>query len=364
MNKLCDGAADCTDESDENVLKCSEPVASRLVGGNNVSIGRLEVKRKGVWGTVCSTGFSDADATVACKMLGLDGTARALDNSAFGPGEGPIWIHEAFCRGKELSLSECSLSWSISSDCSHANDVGVECIEKYFSIFLKKCFLVDQLDSKIFRPTNSRVQCGKPMVDDEPQIPIKRIASGMEARPGAQPWVASVRVQGRTISRHHCGAAILSELHVLTVAHCMEDYPYNTYRIRVGDWDKEFQDYQEQEFEVETVHFHEEYGFRVYLDNDIAVVKLKPKPNGRGIRFGERVLPVCLPRKSATYGHHLNCTVAGWGTTGSSFPRFMQVAALPYIDTSTCIAPNVYGPRKITNSMFCAGFLEGGKNKS
>ena len=42
----------------------------RLVGGRTSREGRLEIKRNGVWGTVCDDYFSDVDASVACRHLG------------------------------------------------------------------------------------------------------------------------------------------------------------------------------------------------------------------------------------------------------------------------------------------------------
>ena len=44
----------------------------RLVNGTVEMQGRLEVCTGGVWGTVCSDGFTLAAAYVACKQLGHD----------------------------------------------------------------------------------------------------------------------------------------------------------------------------------------------------------------------------------------------------------------------------------------------------
>ena len=44
--------------------------ALRLANGDNATHGRLEIKYKGVWGTICDDGFGPEEGSVACKMLG------------------------------------------------------------------------------------------------------------------------------------------------------------------------------------------------------------------------------------------------------------------------------------------------------
>ena len=44
--------------------------APRLANGDNATHGRLEIKYKGVWGTICDDGFGPEEGSVACKMLG------------------------------------------------------------------------------------------------------------------------------------------------------------------------------------------------------------------------------------------------------------------------------------------------------
>jgi len=43
----------------------------RLEGGESPYQGRLEICHNGNWGTVCSHGFDNRDARVACRGLGL-----------------------------------------------------------------------------------------------------------------------------------------------------------------------------------------------------------------------------------------------------------------------------------------------------
>ena len=43
----------------------------RLVGGNSVSEGRVEICYNGVWGSVCNAGWSNGDAAVVCRQLGF-----------------------------------------------------------------------------------------------------------------------------------------------------------------------------------------------------------------------------------------------------------------------------------------------------
>ena len=47
-----------------------EDLEIRLVNGPKPSEGRVEVKFRGRWGTVCDDGFDVNDATVICRMLG------------------------------------------------------------------------------------------------------------------------------------------------------------------------------------------------------------------------------------------------------------------------------------------------------
>ena len=48
----------------------------RLVGGTNITEGRLEFCYGGVWGTVCRDRWGAPDARVACRQLGFSTAGR------------------------------------------------------------------------------------------------------------------------------------------------------------------------------------------------------------------------------------------------------------------------------------------------
>jgi hypothetical protein len=71
---------------------------------------------------------------------------------------------------------------------------------------------------------------------------------------------------------------------------------------------KDIEDVDEQEFSLQSVHFHPEFNVGLYLNNDLAVLRIKavsPKggsnSGGRGIKFGDRVRAACLPPPNTAY---------------------------------------------------------------
>ena len=78
---------------------------------------------------------------------------------------------------------------------------------------------------------------------------------------------------------------IISPFHLLTTAHCLWDYRDTTgiYYARVGDNVIEVPDEEEQDFDIEKIDFHEEFGVGLYLNNDIAVVHIKRKGGSGGV---------------------------------------------------------------------------------
>ncbi|CAN9500192.1 unnamed protein product [Ophioblennius macclurei] len=100
--------------------------ATRLAGGPSNNSGRLEVYRNGIWGAVCDTHWTDRDASVICRQLGLSEIGTALQHSYFGPGS--VFHYERLgCRGNENSLLECQTRKFVNSDCNRGNEAGLVC---------------------------------------------------------------------------------------------------------------------------------------------------------------------------------------------------------------------------------------------
>jgi len=104
----------------------AQPVKVRLVGGPSPREGRLEVRYKGTWGTVCHDYFYGSAARVVCYMLGYGRVGRFIGNR-YGAGSGTIWLDDVRCSGSETNIADCThRSWG-SHNCQHSEDVSVSC---------------------------------------------------------------------------------------------------------------------------------------------------------------------------------------------------------------------------------------------
>uniref|UniRef100_A0AAZ3PNU7 Neurotrypsin n=1 Tax=Oncorhynchus tshawytscha TaxID=74940 RepID=A0AAZ3PNU7_ONCTS len=299
---------DCSHKEDVNVhcrdklthtlhSKITVCVPVRLVGGESVNEGRVEVYLQGTWGTVCDDGWTDVNAEVVCRQLGHSGVAKARVMAYFGEGEGPIHVDNVKCSGEERSLVDCLKQPTGTHNCRHSEDAGVICDygQSQFST-------VESVSDPV---------CGLRLIHTrQRENYIYILALG----------------DGRLV----CGATLISSCWILTSAHCFKRHGNSTkqYKVRVGDYHSLVPEEFEEEYAVDQIVLHPSYRSHSN-DYDLALVRLSPgvagKGRGRCVAFSRHVLPACLPlRKERVLKQASNCHITGWGTQvrwgGSSLP--------------------------------------------
>ncbi|XP_010379556.1 CD5 antigen-like [Rhinopithecus roxellana] len=122
------GKSTCIHDEDTWV-ECEDPFDLRLVGGDKLCSGRLEVLHKGVWGSVCDDNWGEKEDQVVCKQLGCGKSLSPSfkDRKSYGPGVGRIWLDDVHCSGEEQSLEQCQHRFWGYHDCTHQEDVAVIC---------------------------------------------------------------------------------------------------------------------------------------------------------------------------------------------------------------------------------------------
>lgn len=128
------GENNCDHSEDAGVVcvdSSVRPLQVRLVNGPSNKEGRVEVNYGGTWGTVCDDRWSNADAQVVCRMLGLptdQATAYSRARYGQGPASQKIILDDVGCIGTETNLGQCNYTGLGLSNCDHTEDAGVSCL--------------------------------------------------------------------------------------------------------------------------------------------------------------------------------------------------------------------------------------------
>ncbi|KAG7217086.1 hypothetical protein INR49_027626 [Caranx melampygus] len=192
----------------------------------------------------------------------------------------------------------------------------------------------------------------------EQQNTDQRIVGGDEAAPGEIPWQVTLMSHSVSLGRAmpFCGGSLLSELWVITAAHCLfnTDGSKRTYIIRVGEWDVSKEEGPERDHTVAEEKVHSQYDFaRSPYNHDIALLKLATP-----VELSNERRPICLGPKDFTetiLRESSGSLVSGWGQIKFQGPQAykLQKVEVPYVDRTQCKQSS---RDHITRFMFCAGY--------
>ncbi|XP_053111553.1 uncharacterized protein LOC128327184 [Hemicordylus capensis] len=186
-----------------------------------------------------------------------------------------------------------------------------------------------------------------------------RIVGGVDALPGAWPWLVSIQIPTPKGPRHSCGGSLLSNSWVLTAAHCFKTNRRSLahWRIVVGATDLSQLPSSVQTPKVHGVIIHPDYNPRTEA-NDIALIQLD-----QPVLFTNYVQPACLPHATRdSRSSFSNCYISGWGTTAQNSVKtsdVLQEAKVNLLEVDKCNSSEWYNGAMSPYTL-CAGYEEGG----
>ncbi|XP_003705999.3 mite allergen Der f 3 [Megachile rotundata] len=186
-----------------------------------------------------------------------------------------------------------------------------------------------------------------------PLTPSGQIIGGTDAKIEEFPHQVSLQSSGFGF----CGGSIISDVWVVTAAHCMTSYPASWITVRAGTATKSSGGSLHQ---VEQVIIHENHVTNRYgvPENDVAVLKVKTP-----FKLDKTRQPVKLFKKGEESVAGVSAVITGWGATregGSTIDR-LQTVNVPIVSKSSCdTAYKSYGG--LPSGQICAAVPEGGKD--
>jgi len=168
-------------------------------------------------------------------------------------------------------------------------------------------------------------QCGVKNVNT-----ASKIVGGHPADKHEYPWMVALAYRWRKTPR--CGGSLITERHVLTAAHCLEDESSEWMQVLVGFHSRQTTDYTRHD--VYKIEDHRNYDRRGgYYYNDFSILTIDPvKP--------PFLMPVCLPADTNKKYVGQLATATGWGLLRiwGPFPDVLMEVDLRVTSDKVCRA--------------------------
>jgi secreted trypsin-like serine protease len=206
-------------------------------------------------------------------------------------------------------------------------------------------------------PLPNDVQCGNPAITPD----TTKIVGGKDAIPYSWPWqVALFKKPIFGSAYQFCAGTIIDPQWVLTAGHCFYGSDKNPapFSVKLGVFNKTRDDEPgEQEVGLSEIHVNPQYD-PSKITFDVTLLKLESP-----ITYSDHISPICLPAQGEALPDAGSDTwVTGWGATsqgGPDSPTLKQVS-VPVVSDDDCKA--AYPGQIYTDTQFCAGFPQGGKD--
>ncbi|KAG7303352.1 hypothetical protein JYU34_011842 [Plutella xylostella] len=188
------------------------------------------------------------------------------------------------------------------------------------------------------------------------------IYDGVNYDRGEWPWLVAIYKSEGSQLKYVCAGTLVSQLHVVTAAHCMKQRSSFTKKndlwVRVGVFD--LGDWDDDETSLRNVadaHMHEKYNPANYA-NDILILTFTKK-----VDYSLYIRPICLWTGPPELEKVVDKTgvVTGWGKseTGAAGQGTPKKVDLPIVSTDDCRNSHAGFAELTSETTLCAGYRNG-----
>lgn len=189
-----------------------------------------------------------------------------------------------------------------------------------------------------------------------------RIIGGATAEVNEYPWMVSLLLRGT----HGCGGTLISNLWILSAAHCFIGHirrNYKNWKASLGEHDRRTDSEADHiNIDISKIINHPEFGTGHVYNFDYSLVKMTKKVD---FSIHPHIRPVCLPASDVNSYQGMTATATGWGITDVNSTRLapvLQEVDVTVLSNQVCTEDYGHNTTDITEQSLCANVKGGGKD--